>query len=99
MSSRHAIATSLTTRVESARPPRAPPRSSSLSAVTRPARDDTSAGTAKFAVVQLVTVNEAGQYDEAEIKQRIREQLIAERATRSLLDELRKQTYVAIRLE
>lgn len=56
-------------------------------------------GTAKFAVVQLVTVNEAGQYDEAEIKQRIREQLIAERATRSLLDDLRKQTYVAIRLE
>jgi peptidyl-prolyl cis-trans isomerase SurA len=56
-------------------------------------------GTAKWAVVQLVTVNEAGEYNEAEIRDRIRSQLVAERATRSLLDDLRKQTYVSIRLE
>lgn len=56
-------------------------------------------GGAKFAVVQLVTVNEAGQYNEADVKERIRSQLVAERATRSLLDDLRKQTYVSIRLE
>jgi len=49
--------------------------------------------------VQLVTVNEAGHYDEAEVKSRIREQLVAEKATRSLLDDLRKQTFVAIRLQ
>ena len=56
-------------------------------------------GPAKWAVVQLVTVNEAGQFDEAEVKNRIRTQLVAERATRVLLDNLRKQTYVSVRLE
>ena len=56
-------------------------------------------GAAKWAVVQLVTVNEAGQYNEAEVKERIRTQLVAEKATRALLDQLRKQTFVSIRLE
>jgi peptidyl-prolyl cis-trans isomerase SurA len=55
-------------------------------------------GASKFAVVQLVTVNEAGQYVESEVRDRIRQQLIAERATRQLLDDLRKHTYVAVRL-
>ena len=55
-------------------------------------------GGSKFAVVQMVTVNEAGQYVEAEVRERIRQQLVAERATRSLLDDLRKQTYVSLRL-
>jgi len=55
-------------------------------------------GTAKYAVVQLVTVNEAGQFVESEVRERIRQQLVAERATRQLLDDLRKKTYVAIRL-
>jgi hypothetical protein len=55
-------------------------------------------GASKWAVIQLVTVNEAGQFNEAEVKSRIREQLVAEKATRSLLDQLRKQTYVALRL-
>ncbi len=55
-------------------------------------------GGPKFAVVQLVTVNEAGQYVESEVRDRIRQQLIAERATRQLLDDLRKRIYVAIRL-
>jgi peptidyl-prolyl cis-trans isomerase SurA len=55
-------------------------------------------GADKWAVIQLVSVNEAGQFDEAEVKARIREQLVAEKATRALLDQLRKQTYVALRL-
>ncbi|HEY4954641.1 MAG TPA: peptidylprolyl isomerase [Gemmatimonadaceae bacterium] len=55
-------------------------------------------GISKYAVIQLVTVNEAGQYVESEVRDRIRQQLIAERATRELLDDLRKHTYVAIRL-
>ncbi len=55
-------------------------------------------GGSKWAVIQLVTVNEAGHYNEAEVKSRIREQLVAEKATRTLLDQLRKQTYVALRL-
>ena len=56
-------------------------------------------GASKWAVVQLVTVNEAGQFDEAEVRGRIRAQLVAEKATRSLLDDLRRQTYVAIKLQ
>lgn len=55
-------------------------------------------GASKWAVVQLVSVNEAGEFDEAEVKERIRQQLVAERATRSLLDELRRQTFVSLRL-
>ena len=55
-------------------------------------------GMSKWAVIQLVTISEAGQYNEAEVKARIREQLVAEKATRTLLDQLRKQTYVALRL-
>ncbi len=55
-------------------------------------------GPAKFAIVQLVSVNEAGAFDEAEVKERIRQQLVAERATRALLDDLRRQTFVSLRL-
>ncbi|MEO8194292.1 MAG: peptidylprolyl isomerase [Gemmatimonadales bacterium] len=53
----------------------------------------------KWAVVQLVSVNEAGKFDEAQVKERIRTQLVAERATRALLDDLRRQTYVSVRLD
>jgi peptidyl-prolyl cis-trans isomerase SurA len=55
-------------------------------------------GTPKYAIVQLVTLNEKGQYVESEVRERIRQQLAAERATRDLLDDLRKHTFVAIRL-
>ena len=67
--------------------------------VTEPFELANQRGPSKWAVVQLVTVNEAGQFDEAEVRERIRAQLVAEKATRSLLDELRKQTFVAIKLE
>ena len=55
-------------------------------------------GASKWAVIQMVSVNEAGQFNETEVKSRIREQLVAEKATRTLLDKLRKATYVALRL-
>lgn len=55
-------------------------------------------GQSKWAVIQLVNVNEAGVFDEAAVKARIREQLVAEKATRVLLDQLRKQTYVSLKL-
>jgi peptidyl-prolyl cis-trans isomerase SurA len=67
--------------------------------VTEPFELASPRGISKWAVVQLVTVNEAGQYNEAEIKDRIRSQLMAEKATRSMLDDLRKQTFVSIRLQ
>lgn len=67
--------------------------------VTEPFELASPRGASKWAVVQMVTVNEAGQFDEAEVKNRIRSQLVAEKATRAMLDDLRKQTYVAIRLQ
>jgi len=55
-------------------------------------------GQPKFAVLQVVTATDAGQYNEAEIRDQIRAQLADERSIRQLLDEMRKQTYVSLRL-
>jgi peptidyl-prolyl cis-trans isomerase SurA len=54
-------------------------------------------GQVKFAVVQVASVTDIGQYDKKEIREQIRSQLAAERSTREMLDEMRKQTYVAIK--
>jgi peptidyl-prolyl cis-trans isomerase SurA len=55
-------------------------------------------GHPKFAVVQVVTETAAGEYVAAEIRDQIRAQLAEERAIRQMLDSLRKQTYVSLRL-
>ena len=55
-------------------------------------------GQPKFAVLQVVTATDAGEYKESEIRDQIRAQLSEERSIRQLLDELRKQTYVSIRM-
>jgi peptidyl-prolyl cis-trans isomerase SurA len=55
-------------------------------------------GQPKFAVLQVVTMTDAGEYNEAEIRDQIRAQLSEERSIRQLLDELRKQTYVSLRM-
>lgn len=55
-------------------------------------------GAPKFAVLQVVTATEAGEYDPAEVRNQIRAQLSDERSIRALLDELRKQTYVSLRM-
>lgn len=54
--------------------------------------------TVKFAVLEVVTVTEGGQYSVADVRDQIRQQLIAERATRALLDSLRRETFVSLRL-
>lgn len=55
-------------------------------------------GQPKFAVLQVVTATDAGEYNVAEIRDQIRAQLADERSIRQLLDDLRKQTYVSIRM-
>jgi peptidyl-prolyl cis-trans isomerase SurA len=55
-------------------------------------------GQPKYAVVQVVTATDAGEYNPSEIRDQIRAQLADERSVRQLLDELRKQTYVSIRM-
>jgi peptidyl-prolyl cis-trans isomerase SurA len=66
--------------------------------ITNPFQLANPRGAAKFAVLQVVTATEAGEYDQAEIRDQIRAQLSEERSIRQLLDELRKQTYVSIRM-
>ena len=54
-------------------------------------------GQVKFAIVQIATVTDVGEYDTKQIREQIRAQLAAERSTREMLDEMRKQTFVAIK--
>jgi peptidyl-prolyl cis-trans isomerase SurA len=55
-------------------------------------------GQPKYAVLQVVTANDAGEYKESEIRDQIRAQLSEERSIRQLLDGMRKQTYVSVRM-
>ena len=55
-------------------------------------------GQPKYGVLQVVTATDAGEYKESEIRDQIRAQLSEERSIRALLDDMRKQTYVSIRM-
>src|SRR3954470_24622506 len=55
-------------------------------------------GQPKFAVLQVVTATDAGEYVASEIRSQIRAQLSEERSIRQLLDDMRKQTFVSVRL-
>ena len=61
--------------------------------------EDRSNGVTKFVVAQLLTANEGGDYTVADLRTQIREQLQQERSIRRVLDELRRETYVSLRLE
>jgi peptidyl-prolyl cis-trans isomerase SurA len=60
---------------------------------------DPQSGIPKYVVAQLLTATEGGDYTVADLRNTIREQLQQERSIRRLLDDLRKQTYVSIRLD
>ncbi len=66
--------------------------------ITNPFQLANPRGAPKLAVLQVVTATEAGEYDPAEIRDQIRAQLSDERSIRQLLDDLRKQTFVSIRM-
>jgi peptidyl-prolyl cis-trans isomerase SurA len=66
--------------------------------ITNPFQLANPRGAPKFAVIQVVTATEAGEYVQAEIRDQIRAQLADERSIRGLLDELRKQAYVSLRM-
>lgn len=65
--------------------------------VTDPFELAGSRGQVKFAVVQVATATDAGEFDAREIREQIRTQLVAERSTREMLDGLRRETFVAIK--
>ena len=56
-------------------------------------------GYPKFAVAQLLTMEEGGDYTLGDLKERVRQQLVEEGSYRRFLDGLRKETFVRIRLE
>ena len=52
----------------------------------------------KLAILEIVSMTEGGEYSVEDVREQIRQQLIAERATRALLDSLRRETFVSLRL-
>ena len=60
--------------------------------------DDRSTSLPKFVVAQLVSQTEGGEYTIADVRGTFRDQLAQERAIRRLLDTLRKDVYVSIRM-
>ncbi len=56
-------------------------------------------GITKFVVAQLVTKDEGGEYTLKDLRERVRAQLVEEGSIRRFLDSLRKEMYVAVRLE
>lgn len=55
-------------------------------------------GSQKFVIAEILDTQEGGDYTVADLKQTIRAQLQEERSFRRLLDGLRKDTYVSIRI-
>jgi peptidyl-prolyl cis-trans isomerase SurA len=66
--------------------------------ITQPFELPNPRGPAKFAVLQVVTATDAGEYNQSEIREQIRTQLAEEHSIRQLLDEMRKKTYVSLRM-
>jgi peptidyl-prolyl cis-trans isomerase SurA len=61
--------------------------------------DDPANKAQKFVVLKVTMSVAAGDYPEAEVKQRLREQVSEAKTVRKLIDSLKKATYVSIRLD
>jgi peptidyl-prolyl cis-trans isomerase SurA len=60
--------------------------------------EDRGTGREKFVIAELLTVEESGEYTESDWRDRIRDQLAQEKAIARLLQLLRKDTYVSVRV-
>jgi peptidyl-prolyl cis-trans isomerase SurA len=60
--------------------------------------DDARSGLEKFVVLRVTGATAEGEYPEAEIKARLREQVSEGKTMRKLVDSLRRATYVSVRL-
>jgi peptidyl-prolyl cis-trans isomerase SurA len=60
--------------------------------------EDKSAGVPKFVVAQITKAVEGGEFTVSDLRETIRDQIAQEKAMRRLLESLRKQTYVSVRL-
>jgi peptidyl-prolyl cis-trans isomerase SurA len=61
--------------------------------------DDPANKAQKFVVLKVTMSVAAGDYPEAEVKQRLREQVSEAKTVRKLIDSLKKATYVSVRLD
>jgi peptidyl-prolyl cis-trans isomerase SurA len=60
--------------------------------------DDRKTGTQKFVIAEITSAEEGGEYTFEDFRETFREQLQQERALRRLIDSLREETYVSIRI-
>jgi peptidyl-prolyl cis-trans isomerase SurA len=60
--------------------------------------EDRSRGVPKFVVAQILQANEGGEYTVSDFRTTIRDQLAEERAIRRLIDSMKQETYVSIRM-
>jgi peptidyl-prolyl cis-trans isomerase SurA len=60
---------------------------------------DRTNNTFKYVVGQILTSTEGGEYTVADLRQQIRDELKQERSIRHLLDSLRKDIYVSVRID
>jgi len=55
-------------------------------------------GFVKIVIMQLSTAEEGGEMKMSDVRERLRSQLVQEKTTRRILDQLRKELYVSIRM-
>jgi peptidyl-prolyl cis-trans isomerase SurA len=60
--------------------------------------DDKARGVPKFVVIALQSTSEGGDFTVDDLRQRLRDQLSQEKAMRRMLDQLRRATYVSVRI-
>ena len=60
--------------------------------------DDPARGAKKFVVAQIIKADDGGDYTLSDFKNQIRDQLAQERGMRRVIDQMRKDLYVSVRL-
>ena len=60
--------------------------------------DDPARGAKKFVVAQIVKADDGGDYTLADFKNQVRDQLAQERGMRRVIDQMRKDLYVSVRI-
>jgi peptidyl-prolyl cis-trans isomerase SurA len=60
--------------------------------------EDAGRGVPKFVVAQVLSADEGGEYTVAELREQLRENLAEAKAIRRLIDSLKRETYVSVRL-
>ncbi|MGQ0639164.1 MAG: foldase protein PrsA [Gemmatimonadaceae bacterium] len=60
--------------------------------------EDPARGVPKFVVAQIIEVDSGGEYTVGELREQLREQLAEAKAIRRLIDTLKRETYVSVRL-